>query len=88
MAIFAIVGVGDPDYVHDRLKEHFPEAFYVAGNHVFFVATDNFTTRQVAERLGLSGETDEIRGVVLLVTSFYGYHDRDLWEWIQVKHRA
>ncbi len=88
MAIFAVVGVAEPDYIHDRLTEHFPESFYVAGHRTFFVSTDSFTTRQIAEKVGLSGETGDVRGIVLLVTSYYGYHDRDLWEWIQVNHRA
>ena len=88
MAIFAIVGVANPDLVKDRLEKHFAGSIYVAGERVFFVAAAGRTTREIGEMAGLSPETDATRGIVLSVTSYWGFHDRELWEWMQVKHNA
>ena len=42
------------------------------------------TTRELADELGFE-ETGGIDGVVLPVTTFGGYADGDLWEWLKLK---
>ena len=67
-----------------------PEAFrkrhVLIGDHAILVAADDMTTADVAE-LFMMGKTDdsgnETTGMVVKVTSYSGYEDRDLWERIR-----
>ena len=85
MQVYAIFDVTHPDSVRCRLKQQFNADHYDCGTNSFFVATNNQTTQQVAEAVGLGTQN---RGVITLVTVFWGYHDSALWEWIRVKHQT
>ena len=83
MQVFAIFDVSNPDRIRGRIKTQFSE-YYDCGTNSFFVADTNKTTQQIAESVGL----DQERGIVMPVTSFWGYHDSELWEWIGIKLRT
>ena len=88
MQVFAIFDVSDPDRIRSRLQTRFNADHYDCGSTTFFVATADMTTQQIAEAVGLGSVDQGSRGVVTLVTAFWGYHDSALWEWIRIKHQA
>ena len=62
-------------------KHHVP-----IGQSAVIVAADSMTTTKVSD-LFMMGETDEsgneISGIVVKVTSYSGYDDKDIWEKIR-----
>ena len=62
-------------------KHHVP-----IGQSAVIVAADSMTTTKVSD-LFMMGETDEsgneISGIVVKVTSYSGYEDKDIWEKIR-----
>lgn len=87
MQVFAIFDVSDPDPVRERIKARYGDNCYETGRNSFFVATEGETTRQLASAIGL-GDESASSGIVIPVTSYWGRHDSQLWEWIGVKLNA
>lgn len=87
MQVFAAFSLTDPGNVRKCANEHYPGDFYETEQGAFFIATSGETTRQVASKVGL-GDEPAGTGVVAPVTSYWGRHSRELWEWISVKLNA
>lgn len=85
MQVFAIFDVSNPQKVETGLMEHYPTNFYRAGDTTFFVAALGETTQQVARNLGFEDDSTPATGVIVPVVTYWGRHDRQLWEWISIK---
>ena len=85
MQVFAIFDVSNPQKVEIGLMKHYPTNFYRAGDTTFFVATRGETTKQVAENIGFGDDPAPVTGVIVPVVTYWGRHNRELWEWISVK---
>ena len=84
MAIFAVMSPGTNPALGIAVARHFSENFYVVAQGQYLVAAQNLTTKEITERLGAtSGELGQV--IVLASSSYYGWHTKDVWEWIQVK---
>jgi len=86
MNTYAIVSVDKPDELLKRLSDKFPDNYLELGNGAWFVAA-NITTQQVTETLNFAGDNEEpsIRAIVFAIGSYYGYHDQNTWEWLELK---
>ena len=90
MQVFAVFKAADPARVKANIEKHYGNDHYDAGGGVFFVATEGETTRQLATKIGLGDESAEgaTSGIVMPVTTYWGRHDPELWEWIGIKQNA
>ena len=91
MQVFVAFAVDDFDRVRRGVARYYNNHHYNAGRGAWFIATEGETARQVATKLGL-GDVDPADGnttggIVVPVTSFWGRHSVDLWEWIGTKQR-
>ncbi|EAA8358369.1 hypothetical protein AB0327_003133 [Salmonella enterica] len=86
MGVFAIIASNDK-VVADRIADKIqPKDFYRADGHVWFVCapTEVVTTKELSDFLNISSGAAG-RVIVMHVTSYYGYHERELWDWLQIK---
>ena len=89
--VFAMFDVNNRARVQKRLEESFPDDFLPVGSQAFLVAASGITTRQLADRLGLSTPNSlqpSQTGIVVPVTTYWGLHNTDVWEWIAAKTQA
>ena len=90
MQIFAVVGILDDQRAHviQLAKEHYgKENVYVVPNGAF-IASDGETTKEVSLKLGIGDESKAYSGIVVMVQYYWGYHNKELWEWITAKSRS
>ena len=80
MQVFAVFEIKNPSVVKARAEEHYAPHVYVSSPQTLFVATSGQTTKEVAETLGFGEEGRS--GIVVPVTSYWGRHNPNLWEWI------
>jgi hypothetical protein len=84
MAVFVIIGTGTPEQVQqlaDSVASKFKERFYHVAPGQYLVSADRVTAAQVADRLGApEGQIGRI--AVFRVTTYGGWHAKDMWEWI------
>ena len=90
MQVFAVFNVADPSRVKSGIDAHYRDSCYEVGSGVFFIATAGETTRQLATKIGLGDDigTGVTSGIVIPVTSYWGRHSTELWEWISVKQSS
>ena len=90
MQVFAVFKVADPSRIKAGIDTHYRDSHYEAGDGVFFIATEGETTRQLATKVGLGDDNvaGVTSGIVIPVTSYWGRHSSDLWEWISVKQSS
>ena len=90
MQVFAVFKVADPGRVMAGISKHYSSSYYQAGDDVFFIATEGETTRQLATKVGLGDDNPAgvTSGIVVPVTSYWGRHNAELWEWISVKQSS
>ena len=84
MQVFAVFGMADSVKAFDRAREQYPANHKLIDAHSFLVAAQGMTTQDVATSIGLDKET----GIVIAVAAFWGFHNRDTWEWMSVKEKA
>lgn len=81
MQVFAVFGMTDRVGVSKRAQRMYPDNYRQIDDAAFLVATRGQTTQDVAARLGV----DKERGIVVSMDAYYGFQDRGIWEWIDLK---
>lgn len=81
MTVFAIIAPSFNEGLEQAVKSAFPERWYVIAPGQYLVSADRTTATQVMEKLRLSGG-ERGRAMVLRLTSYTGWHAKDMWEWI------
>ena len=87
MQVFAAFSLADSGSMKKSVDENYSGEYYETKQGAFFITTNGETTRQVATKIGL-GDEPAGTGVVVPVTSYWGRHNRELWEWSSVKLNA
>ena len=90
MQVFAVVGTRSEQ--RQRVIQLAQSKYTVPNVYVvhdgIFVASDGQTTKEVSRTLGIGDDDNNDTGVVAMVDHFWGYHDRDLWEWIRARSKS
>ena len=88
MNMYAIVFLKDEnrEKVVEALSEIDKSVFKdYSSRGVYFVRFSG-TAKQLAENLGMSGDYNAPRtGIVMKVTQYFGFANRDLWTWLSSK---
>jgi hypothetical protein len=79
MASFAVLGTPDNQLLQGIIQHNFPRHFFIAQGQ-WVVAETGLTAQQVSEKIGLEGKAGQF--VVFSIAGFFGYHRKDLWEWL------
>ncbi|XHF49444.1 MAG: hypothetical protein PIK35_12365 [Enterobacter roggenkampii] len=87
MTIFAINSTNNPLELEKIITTQLPEQdrHKVDANFWFITPPNNLVTpKEVSDFLGVSnGEAGLV--VIFLVSSYYGYHNRNVWAWLDAK---
>ena len=84
MTVFAIIAASPNAPALERaITERFPSGSrYVIAPGQYLVDAPGITSRQLSESLGIANGSLAQRILVLPVTGYDGWHNRDLWEWL------
>lgn len=80
MADFAVLGTAENELLRGAIERHFRDAHFHIAEHQWVVADTGATAERVAEKIGADGRSGEF--VVFSVAGYFGYHRKDLWEWL------
>lgn len=84
MALFALIAPADEPRLDAAVAEHFAQRHYKVAPGQFLVSATRLTTKSVAEKLKVyEGVVGRI--LIVRVSSYTGFHTRDLWEWLTVQ---
>ena len=90
MQIFAVIGMREEqrDNIVKLARDRYTTAnIYIAQNAVF-VASGGETTQELSVRLGIGDDKNNYTGVVIMVDYYWGYHPKELWEWIAARSKS
>ena len=82
MTIFAIIAPGRSDVLKAAVERVFPDKNFEFAPGQFVAVTSGMTSQQVASALGANGEVGQY--AAFSINSHWGYHRKDLWEWLVV----
>ena len=85
MPIFAVFEVSNPDRIRDKLNLFHRDRFLEVSPNTFLVVSELISTQQMGDRLGLSEPDNKVRAIIVPITSYWGFYDRSVWEWIAAK---
>lgn len=91
MSVFAVIVTTPKDGVRERMQkiisEHIPKPNYLqVGDCLWFVESDFATSKELSASLaGENNEKDLSSYIVLPVNSYYGRHNKMVWEWLIAK---
>ncbi|MGD1072924.1 MAG: hypothetical protein ABSB15_22610 [Bryobacteraceae bacterium] len=85
MAIFVVMGLGDPAALGEAIQEHFPDEYYALESDKWFVSADGVTSKDIAIKLGMRKADKGITGIVLPISGYNGLASPDIWEWLRAK---
>ncbi|HGM6897102.1 hypothetical protein I5K96_07950 [Serratia marcescens] len=87
MSLFVVVASSDAEKAEAKLKEKFePQNLHEADNNTWFVSAPEsiVTPKELFDHLefadGAAG-----RVLIFMLTSYYGYHFEDTWNWLTAK---
>jgi hypothetical protein len=81
MAAFAIMAPPDNLILPGIIANKFPKHYILAPGQ-WVIAETGVTAQQVAEKIGITGEAGKF--VVFSVAGQFGWHNKDLWEWLTI----
>jgi hypothetical protein len=81
MTVFAIIAPTFNPMLTTAVQRQFPNHLEFSPGQ-FVANTTGLTAMQVAQQLGPNGEVGQF--VVFTVAGHWGYHRKDLWEWLSV----
>jgi hypothetical protein len=86
MTVFAVIAPADDPKLEEAIKEKFAQGdFYKIAPGQFFVYAPTLTTQKTSERLGITGGVLGSFAIVLRLTTYAGWHSKDMWEWVAAK---
>jgi hypothetical protein len=81
MTIFAIIAPSGDPRLQVAVEREFPNKHLEFAPGQFVAASEaGLTTAQVAQNLGTNEQIGQY--VVFSVGAYWGYHRKDLWEWL------
>jgi hypothetical protein len=81
MAAFAVIAPSDNALIAGAIERNFPRRFQI-GQGQYVVAENGMTAQDVSQRIGIDGTAGQF--VVFSIAGFFGYHRKDLWEWLTI----
>jgi hypothetical protein len=81
MSVFAVIASSNPSAVGTAIVAQYGANHYQFTNNVWFVS-DNGTTKDVSDRLGISNGVIGAQGVVLKFDNYSGYAATAGWQWL------
>lgn len=87
MTIFAILradNLPNNQLLHDAIHARYPTDSYRSSVGQWLVASDK-TTVELCTELGIVPKGSFPGTIVLAVSSYYGVHNLELWDWIKAK---
>jgi len=84
--LFALLGVDDVPGMETRLAGLSPWPIQKIGDGQWLiVAPAATTTKEISDKLGITGSDSPVRGIVLRVENYFGRYASFIWEWITTK---
>ena len=80
MPVFLIVSEENNPTLDDKVREMFPEKYYVLSGNQWLVDAEE-TTSDMSKELEIS-EGNFGRVTVFKIDGYTGYHKKSLWEWL------
>ena len=81
MAVFAIIRPNEHQELVSRIQAAFPKNYRLTGGQ--WLVSANMTAREVSERIGLEKGSSFGSTLVLRISSYYGLHSTDTWDWLK-----
>jgi hypothetical protein len=81
MAAFAVLGPPDNHLLQGAIERNFERRFFISPGQ-WVVAETNATAQSISERIGVDGNSGNF--VVFSVAGFFGWHRKELWEWLTI----
>ena len=90
MQIFAVVGTRNDQRARlvELAKENYTDANVYDINNALFIAASGETTTEVSKKVGIGGVPGSLTGVVVMVDYYWGFHAKELWEWMAARSKA
>ena len=82
MQVFAVFGVNPSGRFAENLESTYPGNYFKVDENAFLVAANGETSQEVSDKLGIGAGDSGVAGVVIPVYNFWGFHDRQTWEWL------
>jgi hypothetical protein len=67
------------------IRDKYPNNHYSIGRGQWLVAVKGTTAREIAEQLGIPGETPIRGSYVFGISGYYGRANGEMWEWMSAK---
>ena len=85
MKLQTFIICADPDNpaLEERIREKFGEETYVVRPRSQWLVAADKTTHQVYDHLEIE-EQKESGVVIFLVSNYWGRHNKDMWEWLEL----
>jgi hypothetical protein len=88
MPLYALISPTDNPALEKAVEDKFKDKFFKVAPGQFVVWPDSATTQEVAAQLGIPGNSAGLGIVLVLAVSNYtGWHNRDLWEWLAAQSK-
>lgn len=89
MAVFVVLAEHPNKQLGQKVIEAFPNDHYVLDDRSWLVSA-NVISRKVSDLLEITSDEDILAGkmgraIVFAIDGYYGFHDKDIWEWINLK---
>ena len=84
MPLFLVMSESRNEDLGGKIRQLYGTDCYAVGDNRHWIVSAQETTKEVADVIGLSGGRMG-RGVVFQIGNYYGWHDKALWEWMNLK---
>ena len=84
MTVFVVLGTAPTTPLEQAIQTAFPGNSKKIGTGQWLVSATGMTTQEITEKLGAEAG-DKGKVFVASVQNFWGWHQSDIWEWIQAK---
>ena len=86
MAIFLVGSQNKNNQLSDVIKREYPDNFFEISSEQWLVSSDSLT-KEVSDKLGITGGGHGRTVVFKIDVYYYGWHDKSLWEWLDLKNK-
>ncbi len=84
MATFVIYLEEPNEEVWERISDRWKDSHFFASDRLALVSSNGITlAKDVSDAAGLTDDDNPVRGLVVELSAYYGFHQKELWEWLR-----